>query len=166
MNFLLCYLHLSYLVWQESTNCIPTKIRASCSSSSSSSDYGSRGPKFDSHWEVDFFLFSFIFLNQWCMLNQAPRGGTSDFSTFQERNGALVCLTRQDRINCQRPKTKPSLLLLPPALQVPGPLLLPLLQLLPGRLLSPPAGVDPRLDQLVLDDDVLDQRFPDLEMSR
>ena len=70
--------------------------------------------------------------------------------------------TRQDQL----PKTKPSLLLLPPALQVPGPLLLPLLQLLPGRLLSPPAGVDPRLDQLVLDDDVLDQRFPDLEMSR
>ena len=90
MNFLLCYLHLSYLVWQESTNCIPTKMRASCSSSGSSSDYGSRVPKFDSHWEVDFFLFSFIFLNQWCMLNQVHRGGTTDFSTLKEKNGGLA----------------------------------------------------------------------------
>ena len=101
MNFLLCYLHLSYLVWQESTNCIPTKMRASCSSSGSSSDYGSRGPKFDSHWEVDFFLFSFIFLNQWCMLNQVPRGGTTDFSTLKERNvGLAVQLEAKKSLKC------------------------------------------------------------------
>ena len=41
----------------------------------STSDYGSRGPEYDSYCELDCFLFSFLFLYQWCVLDQAPRGG-------------------------------------------------------------------------------------------
>ena len=54
------------------------------SSSGSASDYGSRGPGFDSrcHWELGFFLsllflFSFLSFNQWCILDQVPRGGAT-----------------------------------------------------------------------------------------
>ena len=52
------------------------------SSSGSTSDYGLRGPEFDSHWELDFFLFSYLsYLNQWCVLNQVPRGGATQLIT-------------------------------------------------------------------------------------
>ena len=51
------------------------------SSSGSTSDYGLRGPGFNSHWELGFFsrlfLFSFSSVNQWCVLNQVPRGGAT-----------------------------------------------------------------------------------------
>ena len=50
------------------------------SSSGSTSDNGSRGPGFDSHWELGFFsLFSFSFssVNQWSVLNQFPWGGAT-----------------------------------------------------------------------------------------
>ena len=45
---------------------------------------------------------------------------------------------------------------------MPRPLLLPPVEVLLGRLPPPPAGVDPRLHQLVLDDDVINQRFANL----
>ena len=47
------------------------------SSSSSTSDYGLRGPEFDSHRELCFFLLFPISINQWCFLNQVPRGGAT-----------------------------------------------------------------------------------------
>ena len=42
------------------------------------SDYGIRGREFNSHWElVLFLLFSFLSLNQWCVLKQVPHGGAT-----------------------------------------------------------------------------------------
>ena len=39
------------------------------------SDYRSRGPEFDSRWELGFFpLLFFPSLNQWRVLSQVPRG--------------------------------------------------------------------------------------------
>ena len=46
------------------------------SSSGSTSDYGSRGPRFDSCWELAFFLFSSQSYQK-CVLNQVPWGGAT-----------------------------------------------------------------------------------------
>ena len=45
------------------------------SSSGSTSDYVSRGPGFDSRWELGFFLYSLSY--QKCVLNQVFRGGAT-----------------------------------------------------------------------------------------
>ena len=49
------------------------------SSSGSTPDYFSRGPKFDSRWELGFFsiIFSFPSVKQWCVLDLGPRGGAT-----------------------------------------------------------------------------------------
>ena len=52
----------------------------------------SRGPGFNSRWELGFFLFSFLSLNQWCAFNQVPHGGASllIFKISLEKNGGLT----------------------------------------------------------------------------
>ena len=45
-------------------------------SSGSKSDYGSRGPEFNSRWKLGFFLLSSL-TYQKCVLNQVPRGGAT-----------------------------------------------------------------------------------------
>ena len=47
------------------------------SSSGSTWNYVSRGPEFESQWELGFFLLFPFSLNQWCVLNQVPRVGAT-----------------------------------------------------------------------------------------
>ena len=62
------------------------------SSSGSTSDYGTRGPGFDSRQELGFFLFSFLSLNQWRVLNQVPHEGETQliFQISLEKTGGLA----------------------------------------------------------------------------
>ena len=61
-------------------------------SSGSTSDYWSRGPYFDSLWELSFYLFPFPSLNQWCVLNQVPRGGDYCLLVLEKHGGLGVQL--------------------------------------------------------------------------
>ena len=52
----------------------------------------SRGPGFNSRWELGFFPYTFLSLNQWCALNQVPHGGATllIFQISLEKNGGLA----------------------------------------------------------------------------